>query len=284
VRQTLLSLSAIATLTLALGGCPSSPDPGEPAPDWGFVSAVLASNCSPCHTSAPGFPAADPMMALNDADLAYDLLVGRPSVEAAGLDRVEPGDSENSYLMHKLRGTHADAGGSGERMPDGGPYLDDATIDAIADWIDAGASEEITTGDDDDSVGDDDDSVGDDDDSVGDDDDSAAGPATFSDVFTTILNARCSCHAGASHSTGFAHAGDQATAYGVLVGVASSEAPALNRIEAGSTADSYLWHKVNGTQDTVGGSGGQMPLSGGNLTSAELDMLESWIEDGAQNN
>lgn len=156
MRSTLLTTTALFGLLLATG-CPSeAPDPGDPAPDWGFVSATLAANCNPCHTSSPGFPGSDPMMDLGDADLAYDLLVDHPAAETSGaMDRVEPGDSENSYVIHKLRGTHVDAGGSGSRMPEGGPFLDDETIDAIAEWIDAGASEEITSGDDDDS-GDDD--------------------------------------------------------------------------------------------------------------------------------
>jgi len=298
MRTMLSSLSAIALLSLALSGCPSSPDPGAPAPDWGFVSGVLAANCAPCHTSGSGFPAADPMAEFGDPDAAYELLVGHPAAEAPGLNRVEPGDAENSYLIHKLEGSHLDVGGSGGQMPDGGPYLDDATIAAVREWVEAGASEVINggddddatgddddaTGDDDDATGDDDDSGGDDDDSSGDDDDSSPSPSTFSDVFSIILNQSCSCHAGASHSTGFAHAGDQATAYSVLVDVPSSEAPSLDRVEPGDLAASYLWNKVVGSQADVGGSGGQMPLGGSGLNVAELDVLESWILDGAQNN
>ncbi|MBW2264043.1 MAG: hypothetical protein JRG91_18935, partial [Deltaproteobacteria bacterium] len=52
------------------------------------------------------------------------------------------------------------------------------------------------------------------------------------------------------------------------------------RIEPGSTADSYLWHKVIGTQSSVGGSGSTMPV-GGSLTPHELDLIERWIVAGA---
>lgn len=298
MRTTLLSLAAIGSLSFALAGCPSASDPGDPAADWGFVSEVLAANCSPCHTSGSGFPAADPMADFGDADAAYDLIVGHPAAEAPGLNRIEPGDAENSYLIHKLEGTHLDAGGSGGRMPDNGPYLDDTTIEAIREWVNAGASEEIiggddddatgddddATGDDDDATGDDDDATGDDDDATGDDDDSTEDPSTFSDVFSVVLNQSCSCHAGASHSTGFAHSGDQAAAYLLLVGVASAEAPQLNRIEPGDLAASYLWNKVNGTQGDVGGSGQQMPLGGQPLSAVDLGIIESWILDGAQDN
>ncbi len=49
--------------------------------------------------------------------------------------RVAAGDSDNSYLIHKLEGTAT----VGARMPQGGPFLDQATIDAIRTWIDQGA-------------------------------------------------------------------------------------------------------------------------------------------------
>ena len=47
--------------------------------------------------------------------------------------------------------------------------------------------------------------------------------------------------------------------YATLVGVASSQVPAMERVHATSTADSYLWYKLQGTQDEVGGTGSQMP-------------------------
>jgi len=44
-------------------------------------------------------------------------------------------DADNSYLIHKLEGTSA----LGTRMPEGGPFLDQATIDVVRLWIDSGA-------------------------------------------------------------------------------------------------------------------------------------------------
>ena len=55
------------------------------------------------------------------------------------MDRVEPGDSTESYVMHKLDGTHASVGGSGSQMPLAGCCLDSATRDGIRAWIDEGA-------------------------------------------------------------------------------------------------------------------------------------------------
>jgi hypothetical protein len=67
--------------------------------------------------------------------------------------------------------------------------------------------------------------------------------------------------------------------YGEL-GEASSQAPALMRVEPGSPDDSYLWHKLSGTQATVGGSGSNMPKVG-SLTADEKSWIEQWILDGA---
>ena len=51
--------------------------------------------------------------------------------------RVIPGDPDNSFIIHKLEGTQ----NIGDRMPLGGPYLDQATIDVIRLWIANGASQ-----------------------------------------------------------------------------------------------------------------------------------------------
>ncbi len=66
---------------------------------------------------------------------AYSQTVGRPSVEMPQLLRVAPGDPANSYLYRKITG----AGITGDRMPQGGPYLTDAQIKLVRDWIRRGA-------------------------------------------------------------------------------------------------------------------------------------------------
>jgi hypothetical protein len=63
-------------------------------------------------------------------------LVNVPSQEQPTLMRVKPGDPDNSYLIRKLEGA---ASITGSRMPFGGPFLDQATIDQIRSWIAAGA-------------------------------------------------------------------------------------------------------------------------------------------------
>lgn len=66
---------------------------------------------------------------------AYANTVNVRSIEMPGLVRVAPGDPNNSYLYRKVTG----AGITGDRMPQGGPFLTDAQIKLIRDWIRRGA-------------------------------------------------------------------------------------------------------------------------------------------------
>ncbi len=69
------------------------------------------------------------------AGRAYASIVNQASTEMPSLMRVLPGDPSNSYLYRKITG----AGITGDRMPQGGPYLNDAQIKLIRDWIRRGA-------------------------------------------------------------------------------------------------------------------------------------------------
>jgi len=69
------------------------------------------------------------------AGIAYSQTVNHPSVEMPQLVRVAPSDPANSYLYRKIVG----AGITGDRMPQGGPYLADTQIKLIRDWIRRGA-------------------------------------------------------------------------------------------------------------------------------------------------
>lgn len=68
---------------------------------------------------------------------AYARIVNVASTEVPTLMRIAPGNAAGSYLIQKLEGA---SGIVGQRMPFGGPYLDQATIDRIRAWIDAGAA------------------------------------------------------------------------------------------------------------------------------------------------
>ncbi len=72
-----------------------------------------------------------------------------------------------------------------------------------------------------------------------------------------------------------------------LVNVGSTQAPLL-RVFPGRPSQSYLWHKLLGTQVTVGGSGDRMPtlhLPGdAYFTDDQMELIRGWILDGARDN
>ena len=107
-----------------------------------------------------------------------------------------------------------------------------------------------------------------------------------------ILQARCvKCHTtavgqmtpnmGDEQASGLGiGASDPAFAYDALIDKHATFAPELVYVEPGSSATSYLYHKVAGTQASVGGVGGTMP-PGGALTTEELATIREWIDAGA---
>jgi hypothetical protein len=97
------------------------------------VLAIFQVECF-CHRS----PMPSGMLDLND-DMAYDSLVDVPSVQVPEVNRVTPGDPDNSYLYLKLIGEQASVGGGGTRMPQGGGMLPDDQIDLVRHWILGGA-------------------------------------------------------------------------------------------------------------------------------------------------
>jgi hypothetical protein len=94
---------------------------------------VFRTHCAICHMSeeSPGgiklYPGA-----------AYSSIVNTPS-QNSSLLRIKPGDPEASYFLHKLEGTHLDAGGAGVQMPFGQPPLPDNVLKMIRQWITEGA-------------------------------------------------------------------------------------------------------------------------------------------------
>jgi mono/diheme cytochrome c family protein len=95
---------------------------------------VFTPICSGCHTGVgTGLPGS---MNLSSVTASRAALVSVASVEQPGVQRVAPSNSTGSYIVQKLQG---DPGISGSRMPFGGPFLDQPTINVIRQWIDAGA-------------------------------------------------------------------------------------------------------------------------------------------------
>jgi methionine-rich copper-binding protein CopC len=155
MRRRRRSIAAgIAALTLA--GCAGNGEGldangrplGEAGPDGPIDGPLVATfesiqahvftpACAGCHSGATA-----PQGLRLDATSSYDLLVGVASSEVPTLQRVQPGDPDRSYLVQKLEGRAA----VGARMPLGGPYLEQATIDVIRQWISDGAARATPAG------------------------------------------------------------------------------------------------------------------------------------------
>ena len=141
-----ISNASVCVTALALAACAGNGDGldanGRPIGSGGggggplvatfdsIQSNVFTPICTACHTGA-----AAPQGLRLDASSSYDLLVGIASSEAPSTLRVKPGDPDHSYLVQKLEGNAS----VGARMPFGGPYLSQATIDVIRQWITDGA-------------------------------------------------------------------------------------------------------------------------------------------------
>ena len=93
-------------------------------------AVVFTPKCAVCHNGVgavlPG------VMDLTSEAASLASLVDVPSIQDMALDRVEPGQPNNSYLVHKIDGTAA------TQMPPTGP-LPQAEVDAIIQWIMDGA-------------------------------------------------------------------------------------------------------------------------------------------------
>jgi len=82
------------------------------------------------------------------------------------------------------------------------------------------------------------------------------------------------CHAGQSPEAGLDLSEIQA-----LVGVESSQLE-MPLIQPGNHLQSYLWHKVAGTQSIAGGLGRRMPLDH-QWSEEDIELLARWIDLGA---
>lgn len=107
-----------------------------------------------------------------------------------------------------------------------------------------------------------------------------AGAVDYVTDIQPIWDLKCvSCHvAGGSAAMGPVLTSDKS--YAAIVDV-QSPTVALPLVAPGDVDGSYIWHKLNGTQADVGGSGSPMPL-GTPLDAADLAKIEQWINDGAK--
>jgi len=105
-------------------------------------------------------------------------------------------------------------------------------------------------------------------------------PVSFATTIQPKLDEACNCHQTSPNLIA-PFSLKVGEAYATLVGTPSLQVPTMQRVKPGSLNESYLWHKINGTQGAVGGSGLIMP-STIPLRPDELVLFERWIASGAQ--
>jgi hypothetical protein len=116
-----------------------------------------------------------------------------------------------------------------------------------------------------------------------------AGPG-FSEVYSTIVSGRClPCHSsGGGVMFGNLDMSTEQTAYANLVGVKAAGVgdcgrSGLTRVVPGSAATSLMFNKVNAKLKQIAPPcGDTMPDDQTVLNQTQVDLIESWINDGAQ--
>jgi cytochrome c553 len=122
-------LTSLAGAGLALLATPSLAD--QACLDaWAKDIQPVVNRCVSCHQNAA--PAGK--LSLQKGTAPANLIWVKAN--QADMPYVTPGDPAQSYLWHKLKGTHKDVGGSGAQMPLGGK-LGETELTAIESWITA---------------------------------------------------------------------------------------------------------------------------------------------------
>jgi hypothetical protein len=146
-KNTLSTLVCAATLlSLLAAACQKEKPPTAPAPPAGESSTfnmiqrqVFDVSCtsSSCHASATAAGGLSLAAGASYANL-FQAAPANEQAKAAGLKRITPGRPELSFLMKKLSGPGPN---EGELMPRGTSGLSSIKLDAIREWIKAGAPE-----------------------------------------------------------------------------------------------------------------------------------------------
>ncbi len=149
-------LAGIATLALLAAACPPLDDDDSTAPEspigddddavddddatleptWESLHPLFLFRCA-CHRTNEGGDGG--LTGMESVELAYVNLVGRPSDDVPGLDRVDPGRPDSSYALLKILDQHRSVGGPGDRMPPTGVALREDQVAVIREWIEDGA-------------------------------------------------------------------------------------------------------------------------------------------------
>lgn len=108
------------------------------------------------------------------------------------------------------------------------------------------------------------------------------GGVTLLQVQSQVLTPHCAlsgCHVGGVGAPFGLDMSSVSASSASLIGVASSEIPGMLRVDAGDSANSYMYWKISGNPNILGDP---MPASGGPLSPSDFALIASWIDGGAQ--
>lgn len=103
---------------------------------------------------------------------------------------------------------------------------------------------------------------------------------TLASIQENIFDVSCAlsgCHTGSNPPMGLDLTAGQSRS--ILVGVASREVPAFERVDPGNPDDSYLVMKIEGDARIVGV---RMPLGRTPLSGEQIAVIREWILNGAE--
>jgi hypothetical protein len=103
-----------------------------------------------------------------------------------------------------------------------------------------------------------------------------------SDIFAFGC-ATSGCHDNRANPAAGLNMSSSAQTYVNLVNQLSIQATSRRLVVANDPGSSYLIDKMRGTHQAVGGSGARMPLYAAAVSSADLDRIITWINNGAPN-
>ncbi len=119
---------------LSTPDCGTPDDAGTATDIYNDIVEVYGCSAGGCHGGAMF-----QHFEIQDAASMRAAWVNASSDERPGFHRITPGNPDTSYVLYKLLDEQADAGGSGDQMPQGGPYLSDADVCKVVSWVKAGA-------------------------------------------------------------------------------------------------------------------------------------------------
>ena len=141
IRRLLLPISLALATACADFDAPENPTyglPDEPIamPSFaGDIAPILDRRCATggCHS-----PASHQGALILTPDRAWELTVNASSILRPGMDRIEPGDPDNSWLLRMVEADPARRDGHA-RMPLAAPPLTANQIGNMRRWIEQGA-------------------------------------------------------------------------------------------------------------------------------------------------